>query len=133
MYDVFHRLMNVSQRSINQSINQSQIISVAKIRKMLLRSPRERIVITVLQSVTFDCLMIVILSVPSIRHRPYIYLVCLVCFTIIVFTIVFYASVFSVPLRMFLVCFCVVLFFLSAVFCLFNFIYLSCSCMGHVA
>jgi len=44
---------------------------------------------------------------------------------------VFYASVFSVFLRMFLVCFCVVLFFLSAVFCLF--IYLSCSCMGHVA
>ena len=60
-----------------------------------------------------------------------IYLVCLVCFTIIVFTIVFYASVFSVLLRMFLVCFCVVLLFLSAVFC--PFICLSCSCMGHVA
>jgi len=30
-----------------------------------------------------------------------IYVVCLVCFTIIVFTIVFYASVFSVLLRMF--------------------------------
>ena len=60
-----------------------------------------------------------------------IYVVCLVCFTIIVFTIVFYASVFSVFLRMFLVFFCVVLFFLSAAFCLF--ICLSCSCTGHVA
>jgi len=40
-------------------------------------------------------------------------------------------SVFSAFLRMFLVCFCVVLFFLSAAFCLF--ICLSCSCMDHVA
>ena len=58
------------------------------------------------QSVTFDYLMIVILSVPSKKIViGLIYVVCLVCVTIIVFTIVFYASVFSVLLRMFLICF----------------------------
>jgi len=44
--------------------------------------------------------MIVILSVPRFVIGL-IYVVCLVCFTIIVFTIVFYESVFSILLRMF--------------------------------
>jgi len=83
------------------------------------------------QSVTFDCLMIVILSVPSIRHRPYLLSLFSMFYNYCLYYCVLCVCLFSLSPHVFSMFFCVVLFFLSAAFCLF--ICLSCSCMGHVA